>query len=478
VPSLAAVAALLELSGAGGLDLNRQRATGAAFRGLTFLTEDVSRFDPATLPDFVAIELIVPALLADIARALAADGTPRTYVVNLPKATRAGFRLGIERAQRIQESNGLKLMAVRRAAERGDPLPEGLVFSFEVLDQPPKGWHPEGHFVDGQLATSPALTATALSWCRTPPPEAISYLTREGARRGGAWPNAAPAVAYERAWVVGALSRFGIPLSPGNSRQLAASLHASLGPNGAPFARGLPPDGDDTGAVMFALYELDEYHDPACLLTFEADTCFVSYHGERNASITTNAHILDALAAVLDWNPPHAERYRAAATKAANYLLATQNPDGYWTDKWHASPYYATACVTLALARFMGPHLPAVARAIQWLTTTQRPDGSWGRWSGTLHETACALHVLLSAEPRYAVPGGDKLVRGARFLTDGLDAKPGDATRPPLWHCKDVYYADKVERALVLSALYRFARSSEVVRSRPAQLLDGFSTAA
>lgn len=460
VPTLAAVAALLELSADGTLAVEGHRSVAAVRRGLTFLVDDTARFDTETLPDFVAIELIVPALLEDILRALVEGKTARpARLVDLPDETRRGYKKGIDEALQIQGVNRGKLHAVREAVGQGKSFPEGLIFSLEVIGQAPEGWDVEKHFVDGAVACSPALTATALGWCGKPLPKAISYLTQVGERHSGAWPNAAPAMAYERAWVVGALARLGISIPSGMARQLAASLAASLGPRGAPFAPGLPPDGDDSSAVLFALYALDEYHDPGCLLAYEADRCFASYIGEKNASVTTNAHILEAFAAALEWKPPKAKLYRSASVKAASYLLETQQPDGTWDDKWHASPYYSTLCAAVSLAKLEGSSHPAVQRAIQWVLATQRDDGSWGRWNGTLQETAYALHILLFTDSRHDTPAVGAAVRGARqFLINNLDAKPGDSTRPPLWHCKDLFEPDKVERAYVLSALYGCTR--------------------
>src|SRR5690606_41793282 len=88
---------------------------------------------------------------------------------------------------------------------------------------------------------------------------------------------------------------------------------------------------------------------------------------------------------------------RCAATieKVTRWLLGQQGGDGFWTDRWHASPYYATASCALALERYGGSgSADAVARARAWVLRTQRPDGSWGRWEGTAEETAYAGQTL------------------------------------------------------------------------------------
>ncbi|WP_262403034.1 prenyltransferase/squalene oxidase repeat-containing protein [Actinomadura sp. CNU-125] len=81
-------------------------------------------------------------------------------------------------------------------------------------------------------------------------------------------------------------------------------------------------------------------------------------------------------------------RYEASALKAARWLRGRQDADGSWSDRWHASPFYATACAATALAAFGGADSAgAVAAARRWVLGSQRADGSWGLWRGTAEET-------------------------------------------------------------------------------------------
>ena len=154
--------------------------------------------------------------------------------------------------------------------------------------------------------------------------------------------------------------------------------------------------------------------------------------------------MLDALAG-------DAGRHRATVRKLTGCLVAHQDADGSWTDRWHASPYYATACCALALARVGADRpVPALRRAARWVLATQRPDGSWGRWSGTAEETAYALQILVhtGAAAEHAV------VRGYRYLVATAD----QPDHPPLWHDKDLYAPHAIIQAAVLAARYAARR--------------------
>ncbi|MGW5670015.1 hypothetical protein [Micromonospora sp. NPDC003776] len=151
----------------------------------------------------------------------------------------------------------------------------------------------------------------------------------------------------------------------------------------------------------------------------------------------------------------HAAHGDAAARRLlalADWLREQQHADGRWSDRWHASPYYATSCAVLALDRYAPVALAAapVDRAVDWVVETQRPDGSWGRWAGTREETAYALHVLLGIG-RPARPGMAAAARrGAAYLAETADQRDV----PPLWHDKDLYAPVRIVRSAIAAARY------------------------
>jgi hypothetical protein len=213
---------------------------------------------------------------------------------------------------------------------------------------------------------------------------------------------------------------------------------------------------------------------------FETATHFVTWDGERTASATTNAHVLACLGAVAadaDLAPaasPDATRTtrrdwrQAAIAKVARWLGEQQRADGTWVDKWHASPYYATAAAAGALRRYGGDiAAPVVRRAVEWTLQTQNDDGSWGIWGGTTEETADALHLLVPGlGPE---PGADHIApaaaRGLAYLQRARSAgqlgSPEIPDHAPLWHDKDLYTPTAVVEAAVIGAL-------QIARSHPA----------
>jgi hypothetical protein len=273
---------------------------------------------------------------------------------------------------------------------------------------------------------------------------------------------------FERGWVLAWLARAGVPFTV--PPELVLSLTAPLGPAGTAAAAGLPSDADTTAGALYALALLDAPCRPDSLLPYETDTHFCTWQGEDGASITTNAHVLEAfgqyLATMRDRvGAASAERYAAAAAKAASWLCGQQRQDGSWEDRWHASPYYATACAAVALAAFGGEaSAAAVAAARRWVLGTQRADGSWGRWEGTAEETAYAVQLLLltgrGADPAAAEAAARARPHLLRGLTSADDHADGE---PALWHDKDLYRPGAIVMAGVVAALH-LGRGSGVFR--------------
>jgi halimadienyl-diphosphate synthase len=74
------------------------------------------------------------------------------------------------------------------------------------------------------------------------------------------------------------------------------------------------------------------------------------------------------------------------------FLKKKMNPEGFWLDKWHISPYYTTAHAVITLSDVE----PALAeKAVSWIQKTQNENGLWGENNGTLEETAYAVQAIL-----------------------------------------------------------------------------------
>ncbi len=455
VPTLSAVEALLA-------ELGRDTAADpallakAADRGL----EAVRNWSfPATWPpDTPAIELIVSSLLALI------DG-----------------HLGGEGPEPPPGMGGAKLAAVRAWLMSGAAVPQKLVHALEVAG-------PEATAASGILPTpmpggmaaagaSPGASAAWLAALSRPGAVDASggadgpggvdasafgdraarragdvgavrrYLETVVASTGGPVPCTLPVTVFERGWTLSWLRRAGIPVDV--PPELVASLRDGLGPDGVATGPGLPADADTTSVALYALALLGEPREPEGLWPFELETHFCTWRGEEGMSPTTNAHVLDAFGEYLrrcGGEPRHA----AVVAKLAAWLRDRQEAGGSWTDRWHVSPYYATACCAIALREFGGGRSAgAVGGAVDWVLGTQRRDGSWGRWGGTAEETAYALQTLLLAGTAREERWREAVERGYRHL---LAARDDEA--PSLWVDKDLYLPVAIVRAAVLGALH------------------------
>ncbi|WP_230880845.1 terpene cyclase/mutase family protein [Planomonospora sp. ID91781] len=462
---------------------------GAVRRGL----EAARRWsgpDGPPLPDMPAIELIVPSLVSLIDGHLA-QGRPDGVDPQGAVPDRAGTEGGPGLPAGM---DGSRLSAVRAWLEAGGRVPRKLVHALEVAGPAAAAAEivptPVGPGV-ASVGASPAAGAAWLGAVRAADdPGRLRaaagvrrYLEAVVAGSGGPVPCAIPVTVFERGWTLSWLRRAGVPVDV--PAELAASLREGLGPEGVAAGPGLPQDADTTSVALYALTLLGEPREPDGLWPYELETHFCTWQGEEGFSPTTNAHVLDAFGAYLRATARTsvtggatssevsevsetpftatalpapagrpAARYAAAVRKVSARLRGCQSEEGSWLDRWHASPYYATACCALALHEFGGAESArAVDRAVRWVLAGQHADGSWGRWEGTAEETAYALQTLLLTLPE----GGDApaetaeaVARGHRFLSDAADGEEG----PRLWHDKDLYFPAAIVRAAVLGALH------------------------
>jgi halimadienyl-diphosphate synthase len=431
VPTLSAVEGLLAVA------MRREHAEAAVLpavdRGLRAAWRWLTSGTP--VPDTPAIEVIVPVLIAAV----------NAHLDRLAAAAMTGLDSWSGEA-RLPVPDGMDdglVTAVRSRLARGEPLPLKLLHSLEVLGSagtvrptPP-----------GTVGASPAATAAWLAeQDGARDPDALRYLGEVAGQHGGPVPSVIPITMFERSWVLSALRSAGVEVAVPEA--LVDELAASLGPTGTSGGAGLPPDADTTSVVLLTLAQLGRQPDVDCLLAYRDDGHFCVWKGERTASTTANAHVLEALGHHMWHHRSARPRYRPVVIGVADWLAEQQRADGSWTDKWHASAYYATACCALALHRYGGSRVaPVVGRAVAWLLATQDSAGGWGRWGATPEETAYALQVLLLA-------GGDRsaeaAVSGYAYLRQAYGQQPD----PPLWHDKDLYRPTAVVRSAALAALH------------------------
>ncbi|GAA1014267.1 hypothetical protein Aple_041480 [Acrocarpospora pleiomorpha] len=430
-PTLSATEALLGSLLREDHGLDRARMMAAVDRGLEWLVR--SRHDD--LPDMPALELIVPALTESITRHL--DG--------LPGSALEGAGWGEVRLELPSGMRGDALPVIRSRVASGGRIPEKLLHALEVAEE--AAYAAPGVDVKGPgtIGASPAATAAWLGerGRLNPLSPARRHLEEVVRRHAGPVPCGIPITVFEQAWVVSWLARGDLPVSVPPA--IVASLELSLAPGGVAAGPGLPKDADTTSVALYALSLLGRPHEPKSLWEYDTGSHFSTWPGEEGVSLTVNAHVLDAFGSyrrsVEDADP----RYGQAMDRLSRWLCERQRLDGSWFDRWHASPYYATTCCCLALHEFgSGPAAAAVARASRWVRRTQRADGSWGLWTGTMEETAYAMHILLLMDD----VDEEALTRGHAYLSREVDI----VDDPPMWHDKDLYLPEAIVRGVVLSA--------------------------
>ncbi|WP_433219695.1 prenyltransferase/squalene oxidase repeat-containing protein [Microtetraspora malaysiensis] len=439
VPTLSAMEAVLCVLGRGDSDMDRAALTAVARRGLEALSRELAA-DVRARPDMPAIELIVPSLV----------GWINEHLDGMPEMLRAEWEDGVPLPPDMSHT---RLELVRAMVRSGAELPEKLLHALEVAGDAASGAPAVAPTPIGTVGASPAATAAWLGdrGLLDPLDPARRHLEAVARRHGGPVPVGLPITVFERSWVLSLLARAGIPCDV--PAEMIADLRAAIGPTGTPAGSGLPADADTTSVSLYALALLGMPYEPESLLAYETETHFCTWRGEQGRSFSVNAHVLDAFGQYALSRPLAAPRYRAATEKVTGWLLDGQRADGGWEDRWHASPYYATASCALALHDFGGDAAaPAVRRAVRWVLETQRPDGSWGRWSGTVEETAYAMQVLLCTREGAGEPDDEPVIeaaaRGYRYLLEADGAEDGTA----LWLDKDLYRPDAIVRAAVLAA--------------------------
>lgn len=445
VPTLSATEALLAslrrwLQGEDGQVLDYADVVSAADRGLRTLFGWLRADARVVVPDTIAVEIVVPALVAQVNAHL--DRFEQEPVTGLD-IWRGSARLLLPQGV----DDGL-LARLGHLVRQGHELPTRLLHSLEAIGPAVRGAlfvHP----VHGAVGCSPAATAAWLQ-DRTGCHAAVDYLEAVQNRGRGPVPVVTPITVFERAWVLAALTAAGIGVTVPHG--LAGSLHAAFGECGVAAGPGLPPDSDDTAVALYALAQLGSPRSLDYLLAYQVDAHFSCFPDERTPSISTNAHVLQAFGRYLERNAPQRFRHHAAMGKLSGWLRDCQETDGSWWDKWHASPYYATASCATALHRHSGSASAAtVSRAVEWLLDSQRDDGSWGRWSGTYEETAYAVQTLLQT---CVSPADGAVEQAAAHGCVFLQRSAGDPQHPPLWHGKDLYTPIRVVRAEGLAALH------------------------
>jgi len=293
---------------------------------------------------------------------------------------------------------------------------------------------------NGSVGVSPSASAYFATYIKRGDEASLKYL-RSVIEPDGGMPNVAPFDVFEIAWALWNLSFIPDLKRNGKLKPHLKFLSDAWHPKrGIGFAAEYSvKDSDDTGLVYDTLFRFGIEKDLASVLIYEEKDHFRCFDLESNPSISANIHVLGALAqAGLNGN-------NSSVHKTLNFLRRAKGDRPYWLDKWHSSPYYATAHAIIACA---GLANELVEESVQWILRSQNHDGSWGTYLSTAEETAYAIQALWIWKEKVARIPKTPLTKGARWLKEHMDQP-----YPPLWIGKCLYSPNLVIRSAVISAL-------------------------
>jgi halimadienyl-diphosphate synthase len=370
----------------------------------------------------VGFELIVPTLISEA----------EDLKIISHQGDRILGRLQQKRARKLSAMGGAKISRHFSAAFSAEMAGTDMlaVLDLENLQE-----------ANGSVGHSPSATAY-LAQNTQAETKVMDYLRKVITPDGGA-PNVAPFDVFERGWVLWNLALAGID-TPEILAQCQPQLdfleNAWKPGRGIGWAAGYTPkDGDDSGLVCEVLARFGRAVDIGTLFSYEQEKWFRCFEHEANPSVSANIHILGALrqAGVPADHP--------AVKKILQFLLETRKSAGYWEDKWHVSPYYASAHAVVACAGY-APEI--VQPTVAWLLATQRENGAWGLHIPTAEETAYSMQALCVWRKFEDETVKEPLKKGAAWLQEH-QAPP----YPALWIGKCLYLPELVVRSAISSAL-------------------------
>ncbi len=304
--------------------------------------------------------------------------------------------------------------------------------------------------VNGSLGNSPATTSYYLLRQGCKDERALAYL-QHMLNHNHHVVYLYPCALYELAWVLHTLSFCCDSLSELADHSTWETLYANLSERGIGLDATFGIEDGDTTSVTLRLLKLAGYQvDPTVLSRFEDREKYVfrTYEYERNPSIGANIHALETISLFPEYPDRNNSRDRVLA-----FLLGSRIFDTYWVDKWHASPYYATAHVLIGITRATPRILAECSRTVDWLVHTQRDDGSWGFFDrGTVEETAYTLTALIYCSRLFPIDR-DLLRKGVEYILTETEGEFCDYDYPPIWIGKPLYVPYDVVSAAVLAAL-------------------------
>ena len=301
---------------------------------------------------------------------------------------------------------------------------------------------------NGSVASSPSATAAyLLSVNNSTHALALEYL-QKSQQEDGSVPAVAPIDLFSIAWSLNHLLQANAiePDSP-QVKQLLDHLWQSWSPSiGTSFSSYYPVADSDCTSMSLSVLKWGNYPVSADVLGhYEGEDHFFGFLGETNPALSAQVRLLSALRDCED-HP----NYPAWTAKIVGALHRLDENGSYWSDKWHASPYYVSG---IALAALRGLDDELVHSRLKWILRTQNDDGGWGYLGeSSPEETAYCLETLIRWYNFGEAFDRTMLDAAANYLAKNLN----NYRKTPLWIGKSLYHPDGPVRAAILGALHSY----------------------
>ena len=300
--------------------------------------------------------------------------------------------------------------------------------------------------LNGSVGNSPSATAYFAMKVRLGDDRAMGYLREAINKKDGGAPTLFPIELFERNWVLWNLSLANLQNTSAETNTLFQK-HLDFLENYWQPKKGLGfsnsyslTDSDDTAIGFELLSRNGRQADISALLGYEEEQWFRCFQLEANPSIDVNIHALNAL------RQAGYKAHHRPIQKIISFIRSWQQPEKYWFDKWHISPYYTTAHIVICCR---GYDNSLCEDAIGWILESQKADGSWGFFgSSTAEETAYCIQALCIWKNH-----GAKLPRGRVELAKDWLIRHIESPHPALWIDKSLYRPELLIRSVILSAL-------------------------
>mgnify|MGYP000199748719 CR=1 FL=1 len=382
----------------------------------------------------VAFELLFLKLLKEVENS--------GYAVNIPSKI-------LKHYQNLQKQK-LDKLPIAAAMK----YPTTLLHALEALDENKIDLRKFEKFQSsgGSFGCSPATTAFMLLR-GVGGKKAEQYLN--GLVKKGIVPVLWPMEIFERAWCLFPL--FVLEINRYFTKQTAPHLkylRQKWTKNGISLGKDfLVPDLDDTVIAFYLLNMSGVLIDSDFLKYFSTPGGLICYPGERSGSF--GSHYVNFLFALPFLN--HNDDY--SADTIADFLKASAK-DGYWDDKWHISPFYASCRFALALSRDQ-TQSAALTKIVRRIIKAKKKNNLWGSGGqGTVEETAYALISLLK-QINIKNNFNDTIKKGFESLNQSANVR-GDY--PEMWVGKSLFAPANIVKIAIFSALLFYEENKSSFR--------------